>query len=140
MSESEARDLAAGKTPPKDVIVAEKTPDANDFIMKGELDEGERMVLSNYGSILRSTLVNSEDMVLGMGRDEQAKNSSASPSTSTAASPPARPPVPAFADAVRASLTGVGTSLRIELDVGQLTELVLRDIMMNKSNVFGGIG
>jgi hypothetical protein len=43
-------------------------------------------------------------------------------------------------DAIRASLQGVGTSLRIELDVGQLTDLVLRDIMMNKPNVFGGIG
>jgi hypothetical protein len=53
---------------------------------------------------------------------------------------PAKPAVPALADAVRASLVGVGTSLRIELDVGQLTDLVLRDIMMNKPNVFGGLG
>ena len=48
--------------------------------------------------------------------------------------------LPAVSDTIRASLQGVGTSLRIELDVGQLTELVLRDIMMNKPNVFGGIG
>jgi hypothetical protein len=48
--------------------------------------------------------------------------------------------LPAVSDAIRASLQGVGTSLRIELDVGQLTDLVLRDIMMNKPNVFGGIG
>jgi len=48
--------------------------------------------------------------------------------------------LPAVSDTIRASLQGVGTSLRIELDVGQLTDLVLRDIMMNKPNVFGGIG
>jgi hypothetical protein len=47
--------------------------------------------------------------------------------------------LPAVSDAVRASLQSVGTSLRIELDVGQLTDLVLRDIMMNKPSVFGGI-
>ncbi len=50
-----------------------------------------------------------------------------------------RASLPAVSDAIRASLQGVGTSLRIELDVGQLTDLVLRDIMMNKPNIFGGI-
>ena len=68
------------------------------------------------------------------------------PPESTPAQQPAQmttrsqPALPAVSDAIRASLQGVGTSLRIELDVGQLTDLVLRDIMMNKPNVFGGIG
>ena len=62
------------------------------------------------------------------------------PAEVRAPTPVARPELPAVSDAIRASLQGVGTSLRIELDVGQLTDLVLRDIMMNKPNVFGGVG
>jgi hypothetical protein len=66
----------------------------------------------------------------------------AKPPAEPAPAPPPTPraSLPAVTDAVRASLQGVGTSLRIELDVGQLTDLVLRDIMLNKPNVFGGIG
>jgi hypothetical protein len=62
--------------------------------------------------------------------------------TAASAPPPTRAssPLPAVSDTIRASLQSVGSSLRIELDVGQLTDLILRDIMMNKPNVFGGIG
>lgn len=134
VTEREAKDLATGKVPANTVLASN---DAKDLVMKGELDEGDRVILSNYGSILRSTLVDSRDTLIASPPASEVKRPEA-PAPPPA--PPTRPPVPALADAVRASLTGVGTSLRIELDVGQLTDLVLRDIMMNKPNVFGGIG
>jgi hypothetical protein len=136
VSEQDAKDLASGKVPPKTV---KPSPAAQDLVMKGELEEGDRVILSNYGSILRSTLIDPRDTLIASPPATEVKRPEA-PAPASPPTPPARPPVPALADAVRASLTGVGTSLRIELDVGQLTDLVLRDIMMNKPNVFGGIG
>ena len=96
--------------------------------MRGSLEPGERMILSNYGGLL-ATPVDNRDRITALPSDAKE-----APPAST------RPAIPALSDVVRASLQGVGTSLRIELDVGQLTDLVLRDIMMNKPNVFGGIG
>jgi hypothetical protein len=106
--------------------------DAKDVVMRGTLDPGERMVLYNYGTLAAKKL------------DDRDTLTAAPPATEEIAAAPkstaSRPAIPALSDVVRASLQGVGTSLRIELDVGQLTDLVLRDIMMNKPNVFGGIG
>jgi hypothetical protein len=73
-------------------------------------------------------------------RDALVAKPPAEPAQAAAPAPAQRNNLPAVSDAIRASLQGVGTSLRIELDVGQLTDLVLRDIMLNKPNVFGGIG
>jgi len=114
-----------------------KTPPAEDLVMKGELDEGDRVILSNYGSILRSTLVDKKDTLIASPSVEKSNVNEKIEPTATRTTSPA---IPAVSDAIRASLQGVGTSLRIELDVGQLTDLVLRDIMMNKPNVFGGVG
>jgi len=106
--------------------------DAEDVVMRGTLDPGERMVLYNYGTLAAKKL------------DDRDTLTAAPPATEEPAAAPkstaSRPAIPALSDVVRASLQGVGTSLRIELDVGQLTDLVLRDIMLNKPNVFGGIG
>jgi hypothetical protein len=136
LSDQEAKDLASGKTAVKTM------PEAEDVIMKGSLDkEGARILYGNYGQFGGRVAipVDERDTVAAVSSEAlESRTPTTSPPPSPA--PPARPPVPAFTDAVRASLTGVGTSLRIELDVGQLTELVLRDIMMNKPNVFGGIG
>jgi len=115
---------------------AAPTASGQDVVMKGELDEGDRVILSNYGSILRSTLIDKNDTLIAS--PTLSKTDVKQPQS--AAAPAARPELPAVSDAIRASLQGVGTSLRIELDVGQLTDLVLRDIMMNKPNVFGGVG
>lgn len=72
-------------------------------------------------------------------RDEDGVTIKPEPKPGDAPQTAQRANLPAVSDAIRASLQGVGTSLRIELDVGQLTDLVLRDIMMNKPNIFGGI-
>jgi polyhydroxyalkanoate synthesis regulator phasin len=93
---------------------------------------GSTVVTANFGEMnARSFSLDSRDELVAKPPPEPA-----APPPSTAS----RSPIPALTDAVRASLTSVGTSLRIELDVGQVTDLVLRDIMMNKPNIFGGIG
>lgn len=123
-------------TPAPRSAAAAATPAGKDVVMKGELDEGDRVILSNYGSILRSTLIDKNDTLIASPTLNKTDIKQNQPTAPTAA----RPELPAVSDAIRASLQGVGTSLRIELDVGQLTDLVLRDIMMNKPNVFGGVG
>jgi len=92
---------------------------------------GSTVVTANFGEMNEKTF--SLDK-----RDELVAKPPPEPPPAPAPAP--RAGLPAVTDAIRASLQGVGTSLRIELDVGQLTDLVLRDIMMNKPNVFGGIG
>jgi hypothetical protein len=95
---------------------------------------GSTVVTANFGDM------NQKSYVLDK-RDELIAKPPPETTAPTAAPAPA-PSVnlPAVTNAIRASLQGAGTSLRIELDVGQLTDLVLRDIMMNKPNVFGGVG
>jgi len=93
---------------------------------------GGTVVTANFGDF------NQKSFILDK-RDELI----ARPPPTAASAPPlprASSPLPAVSDTIRASLQSVGSSLRIELDVGQLTDLILRDIMMNKPNVFGGIG
>jgi hypothetical protein len=92
---------------------------------------GSTVVTANFGEM------NEKSFSLDK-RDELVAKPPAEPAPAPPPTP--RASLPAVTDAVRASLQGVGTSLRIELDVGQLTDLVLRDIMLNKPNVFGGIG
>ena len=137
------------------------SPPGRDVVMKGELDEGDRVILSNYGSILRSTLIDKNDTLFAsptvsktdinqqqasiqaasQSPQQPAASAAAQPAAAPTAAPPASaaPALPAVSDAIRASLQGAGSSLRIELDVSQLTDLILRDIMMNKPNVFGGL-
>jgi hypothetical protein len=93
---------------------------------------GGTVVTANFGDF------NQKSFILDK-RDELIARP---PPTAASAPPPPRAssPLPAVSDTIRASLQSVGSSLRIELDVGQLTDLILRDIMMNKPNVFGGIG
>jgi len=93
---------------------------------------GGTVVTANFGDF------NQKSFILDK-RDELIARP---PPTAASAPPPTRAssPLPAVSDTIRASLQSVGSSLRIELDVGQLTDLILRDIMMNKPNVFGGIG
>jgi len=94
---------------------------------------GGTVVTANYGDL------NQKSFILDK-RDELLARPPPESTPAPAPAPKAPVSLPAVSDAVRASLQGVGTSLRIEIDVGQLTDLVLRDIMMNKPNVFGGIG
>lgn len=116
----------------KDGTVARPARSVNDmYVSPG----GATVVTANYGEL------NQQSFILDK-RDELIARPP--PETTAPPAPPAAPKsapsLPAVSDAIRASLQGVGTSLRIELDVGQLTDLVLRDIMMNKPNVFGGVG
>jgi hypothetical protein len=105
---------------------------AEDIVVKGNLSEGDRVILAQYGQ-LSAYKVDARDDI------KAAPPTSANPTP--APEPVSRPtPVSALPNAVQASLQGVGTSLRIELDIGQLTDMILRDIMMNKSAVFGGVG
>jgi hypothetical protein len=94
---------------------------------------GSTVVTANFGEM------NERSFELDK-RDALVAKPPAEPAPAAAPAPAQRNNLPAVSDAIRASLQGVGTSLRIELDVGQLTDLVLRDIMLNKPNVFGGIG
>lgn len=94
---------------------------------------GSTVVTANFGEM------NERSFELDK-RDALVAKPPAEPAPAAAPAPAQRNSLPAVSDAIRASLQGVGTSLRIELDVGQLTDLVLRDIMLNKPNVFGGIG
>ena len=94
---------------------------------------GATVVTANYGEL------NQQSFILDK-RDELIARPPPETSPPPATTSKTQTTLPAISDAIRASLQGVGTSLRIELDVGQLTDLVLRDIMMNKPNVFGGIG
>lgn len=135
LSPQQIQDLKDQKSPTPGTTQVQ-TRSGQDVVMKGELDEGDRVILSNYGSILRSTLIDKRDTLVA---SPPASEASVTTTENVAAAPP-RLNLPAASDAVRASLQSVGSSLRIELDVGQLTDLVLRDIMMNKPNVFGGIG
>jgi len=126
--------LTGNKITPADIAAAragvaqtQAKPTQDLYVSPG----GSTVVTANFGEM------NEKSFSLDK-RDELVAKPPAEPAP---APPPApRASLPAVTDAVRASLQGVGTSLRIELDVGQLTDLVLRDIMLNKPNVFGGIG
>ena len=108
-------------------VVTRPTPAKDLYVSPG----GSTVVTANYGEMnQKSFAIDNRDALVAKPPPEPT------PPPPT----PSRAPIPALSDAVRASLVGVGTSLRIELDVGQLTDLVLRDIMMNKPNVFGGLG
>lgn len=124
---------------------------------------GSTVVTANFGEFdQRSFLLNRQDELIAKPRQEnpvQASPNSLSPFDNaqmpatptqqqpqqTTPSPPPPPPpppapaIPAATDSIRASLQGAGTSLRIDLDISQLTDLILRDIMMNKPNIFGGL-
>lgn len=98
---------------------------------------GATVVTANYGELnQKSFILDKRDELIARPPPE----TTAPPPPASNTTPRAQTALPAVSDAIRASLQGVGSSLRIELDVGQLTDLVLRDIMMNKPNVFGGIG
>lgn len=103
-----------------------------DVVLKGNLSDGDRVVLAKYGELSAYKLDSRDDV-------------RASPPPQPVAPPPQTPtpvrttPASTLPNTVQASLQGVGTSLRIELDIGQITDMVLRDIMMNKPAVFGGI-
>lgn len=120
----------SGKTLPRieNGNVVPATPAKDLYVSSG----GSTVVTANFGEM------NQKSYALDK-RDELVAKPPAEPAPPVTAQPQ-RANLPAVSDAIRASLQGVGTSLRIELDVGQLTDLVLRDIMMNKPNVFGGIG
>ncbi len=114
--------LTSGATPS-----AQASPAQDLYVSPG----GSTVVTANFGEMNEKTFtLDKRDALVAKPPPEPA----------SAPTPAQRNILPAVSDAVRASLQGVGTSLRIELDVGQLTDLVLRDIMMNKPNVFGGIG
>lgn len=105
-----------------------------DIVVKGSLNEGERVILAQYGQ-LSAYKVDARDDV------KAAPPAEVKSAPAPAPEPTVRPaPISTLPNAVQASLQGVGTSLRIELDIGQLTDMILRDIMMNKSAVFGGVG
>lgn len=114
--------VTAGATSPA-------TPAQDLYVSPG----GSTVVTANFGEM------NERSFELDK-RDALVAKPPAEPAPAAAPAPAQRNNLPAVSDAIRASLQGVGTSLRIELDVGQLTDLVLRDIMLNKPNVFGGIG
>ncbi len=120
----------ASPTIKKGVIIPPPEPTGDLYISPGP---SRTVVTADFGDFRkqRSWEVAKGDEVIA-----QPQSDPAAPPPSTAS----RSPIPALTDAVRASLSSVGTSLRIELDVGQVTDLVLRDIMMNKPNIFGGIG
>lgn len=93
---------------------------------------GGTVVTANFGDFnQKSFILDKRDELIARPPPEAA---------TTPPPPRAASPLPAVSDTIRASLQSVGSSLRIDLDVGQLTDLILRDIMMNKPNVFGGIG
>lgn len=113
----------SGVTPPVTAVTAHDM-----YVSPG----GGTVVTANFGDF------NQKSFILDK-RDELIARPP--PAAATTSPPPrASSPLPAVSDTIRASLQSVGSSLRIELDVGQLTDLILRDIMMNKPNVFGGIG
>lgn len=104
-------------------------PVANDmYVSPG----GGTVVTANFGDFnQKSFILDKRDELIARPPPEAA---------TTPPPPRAASPLTAVSDTIRASLQSVGSSLRIDLDVGQLTDLILRDIMMNKPNVFGGIG
>lgn len=107
------------------------TPAGDLYVSPG----GSTVVTADFGEFnQQSFILDKRDELIARPPPEKTANAP------VAAPPPAASKLPAVSDAVRASLQSVGTSLRIELDVGQLTDLVLRDIMMNKPNIFGGLG
>lgn len=113
--------------PPLFAPATPATPAGDVYVSPG----GSTVVTANFGEF------NQKSYALDK-RDELVAKPPATPEPTTPST--TRPALPAVSDTVKASLQGVGTSLRIEIDVGQLTDLVLRDIMMNKPNVFGGVG
>jgi hypothetical protein len=115
-------------TPSPIAVPAPATPAKDIYVSPG----GSTVVTANFGEM------NQKSYSLDK-RDELIAKPPASPPPPPAAPTPAPPSIPALSNVIQASLQGVGTSLRIELDVGQLTDLVLRDIMMNKPSIFGGI-
>ena len=121
--------LAVGSTASAGASSSARDPAKDLYVSPG----GSTVVTANFGEM------NERSFELDK-RDALVAKPPAEPAQAAAPAPAQRNNLPAVSDAIRASLQGVGTSLRIELDVGQLTDLVLRDIMLNKPNVFGGIG
>lgn len=119
-------------TPTPAAAPAVPTTPADDIVVKGNLSEGDRVILAQYGELSAYKVD---------ARDDIKASPPAEVKTAPTPEPINRPaPISTLPNAVQASLQGVGTSLRIELDIGQLTDMILRDIMMNKSAVFGGVG